>query len=163
MIRNIEALKQDIFSLFKEQKLRAGEDLDANNLYQFYLPSLHPLEKKSLVEAIVQLIDKKLLEQSEQSDLFTLRLTKKGENVLYGAGASKSTKEIMHELLVLFNRGKGIRTVDDGNVVDYEKIKSYQQELNVIEQIRFAEAGGLLLSRGYAEAATLNLDASHLN
>lgn len=85
-------IKRDLLDKFRAIGAEIGETLPEKWLEAVYLPRLSAEEKKLFKKAVQELVSIGILEPVEGADL-NLRLTEKGEHLLYGSEASRSLRE----------------------------------------------------------------------
>lgn len=85
-------IKRDLLDKFRAIGAEAGDTLPGKWLDAVYLPRLTSEEKKLFKKAVQELVSIGILEPVEGADL-NLRLTAKGEHLLYGSEPSRSPRE----------------------------------------------------------------------
>ncbi len=85
-------IKRDILDKFRAIGAETGDTLPAQWLETVYWMRLTSEEKKLFKKAVQELVSVGILEQVEGSSL-NLRLTAKGENLLYGSESARVPRE----------------------------------------------------------------------
>jgi len=85
-------IKRDLLDKFRANGAEAGDTLPGKWLEAVYLPRLSSEEKKLFKKAVQELVAIGILEPVEGADL-NLRLTGKGEHLLYGSESARSLRE----------------------------------------------------------------------
>ncbi len=91
-MREKKDIKRELLDKFRAMGAEAGETLPGKWLEAVYLPRLSSEEKKLFKKAVQELVSIGILEPVEGSDL-NLRLTAKGEHLLYGSESSRLPRE----------------------------------------------------------------------
>ncbi|RPJ77488.1 MAG: hypothetical protein EHM15_00145 [Desulfobacteraceae bacterium] len=87
-----KAIKRDILNKFRSMNAVSDEMLPAHWLELVYLKKLTADEKKTFKRAVQELISVGIVENVEGTGL-NLRLTEKGENLIYSGENQKSGRE----------------------------------------------------------------------
>jgi hypothetical protein len=87
-----KTIKRDILDKFRSLNAENGDVLPAHWLEMVYLKKLTTEEKKLFKKAVQELISMGIVENVEGPSL-NLRLTQKGENLIYSSESQKSGRE----------------------------------------------------------------------
>jgi hypothetical protein len=91
-MREKKAIKRDMLDKFKTLSAEKNDTLPAHWLELVYLKRLTAEEKKLFKKAIQELVSVGIVENVEGPSL-NLRLTQKGENLIYSSESQKGVRE----------------------------------------------------------------------